>query len=79
MTVCLWRTTALVAVSLMAGMVLTLTVQVNASIVGFASAADESGLSPPHAWRATDLNAMSLDVRPDIDWVPIESGTARNS
>ncbi len=74
-----WRTPTVAALSFMAGVIFTLTVQLNPSMVGFASAADESELLPPQAWRTADLNAMNLDVLPDIDWIPIESGTARNS
>ena len=63
----------------MTGVMLTLAVQMSSSLVGFASAADESNLMPPQVWRAADLNAMSLHALPDIDWIPIESGTARVS
>ncbi len=69
----------LVGISLIAGVALTLAVQTISPLGKTALAADEVDLSPPKSWNVADLNAMELDALPDIDWMPVESGTLRNS
>ena len=70
---------ALVGISVIAGVALTLAVQTISPLGGTAFAADEVDLSPPNSWNVADLNAMELDALPDIDFMPVESGTLRNS
>ncbi len=69
----------LVGISLVAGVALTLAVQTMLPLGETALAADEVDLSPPKSWNVADLNAMELGALPDIDWMPVESGTLRNS
>ena len=69
----------LVGISLVAGVALTLAVQTILPLGETAFAADEVDLSPPKSWNVADLNAMELGTLPDIDWMPVESGTLRNS
>lgn len=68
-----------VAFSFLAGVGLTIVAQSMPADLGSANAAETSSLAPPPAWNADGLNAMELGALPDIDWTPIESGTARNS
>ncbi len=70
---------ALVGISLIAGVALTLAVQTISPLGETAFAADQVDLSPPKSWNVADLNAMELDALPDIDFMPVESGTLRNS
>lgn len=63
---------ALVGASLLAGAALTLGTQ---SI--FASEA--AIIAPPKALNLTELTTMKLGALPDIDWMPVESGTLHNS
>ena len=69
----------LVGISLFAGVALTLAAQTILPLGETAFAADEVDLSPPKSWNVADLNAMELGALPDIDWMPVESGTLRNS
>ncbi len=70
---------ALVGISLVAGVAITLAVQTMLPVCETALAADDVDLSPPKSWNVADLNAMELGALPDIDWMPVESGTLRNS
>jgi uncharacterized cupin superfamily protein len=69
----------LIGISLIAGVALTLAVQTISPLGETAFAAEEVDLSPPKSWNVADLNAMELDALPDIDFMPVESGTLRNS
>jgi uncharacterized cupin superfamily protein len=69
----------LVGISLIAGVALTLAVQTMSPLGKTAFAADEVDLSPPKSWTIADLNAMELEALPDIDFMPVESGSLRNS
>ena len=69
----------LVGISLAVGVALTLAVQSFLPLGESAFAADAVDLSPPKSWNIADLNAMELGALPDIDWMPVESGTLRNS
>ena len=62
---------ALVGISLIAGVALTLAVQTISPLGGTAFAADKVDLSPPKSWNVADLNAMELDALPDIDFMPV--------
>ena len=73
------RTSLIAGFSILIGAAIAPAFQLISPFVGSALAAENVDLSPPKAWRADDLNAMTLDALPDIDWSPIESGTARNS
>ena len=69
----------LVGISLIAGVALTLAVQTISPLGETAFAADEVDLSPPNSWNVADLTVMELDALPEIDFMPVESGTLRNS
>ncbi len=69
----------LAGISLVVGVALTLAVQSLMPLGETAFAADAVDLSPPKSWNIADLNAMELGALPDIDWMPVESGTPRNS
>ncbi len=69
----------LAGISLVVGVALTLAVQSFLPLGVTAFAADAVDLSPPKSWNIADLNAMELGALPDIDWMPVESGTLRNS
>ena len=69
----------LAGISLVVGVALTLAVQSLMPLGETAFAADEVDLSPPNSWNVDDLTAMELDALPDIDFMPVESGTLRNS
>ena len=69
----------LVGISLVAGAALTLAVQSILPLGETAFAAEAVDLSPPKSWNAADLNAMELGALPDIDWMPVESGSLRNA
>ena len=73
------RPMTLVALSMMAGVALTLLVQMGPAVVGLASAADERDLSTPQVWRANALSTMPLDKRPDRDPSRVVSGTGKTS
>tara|TARA_B100001750_G_C15455765_1_gene571496 strand:+ start:291 stop:779 length:489 start_codon:yes stop_codon:yes gene_type:complete len=44
-----------------------------------AFAEDSAGVKPPKSWNIAGLSTMELNDLPDIDWIPVESGTKRNS
>ena len=69
----------LVGTSFVVGVALTLAVQSFMPLTETAFAADAVDLSPPKSWNIADLNAMELGALPDIDWMPVESGTRRNA
>lgn len=69
----------LAGISLVVGVALTLVVQSLLPLGETAVAAEAVDLSPPKSWNIADLNAMELGALPDIDWIPVESGTLRNS
>ena len=69
----------LVGISLIAGVALTLAVQTILPLGETAFAAGDVDLSPPKSWNVADLNTMELDALPEIDFMPVESGTLRNS
>ena len=73
------NTVGLVGISTIAGVALTLAVQTILMLGKTAFAADEVDLSPPKSWNVAELNTMTLGALPDIDWIPVESGTLRNS
>ena len=69
----------LVGISFAVGAALTLAVQTFMPLSETAFAADTVDLSPPPSWNIADLNSMELGALPDIDWMPVESGTRRNA
>ena len=69
----------IIAISMAAGVALTLTLQALPGEFGSAQAATASNLMPPTAWRMDELKEMELEANPDWPSASLQSGTARNS
>ena len=77
----------IIAISMAAGVALTLTLQAlpgefgsaQAATASNAQAATASNLMPPTAWRMDELKEMELEAHPDWPSASLQSGTARNS
>ena len=69
----------IIAISMAAGVALTLTLQALPGEFGSAQAATASNLMPPTAWRVDELKEMELEAHPDWPSAMVQSGTARNS
>lgn len=67
------RTALLCAVSAAAG------IGVSAAVFGAANGAHHQATPPPKPMTLDALAAMPIEPIADIDWAPIESGTARNA
>lgn len=70
----------LICVSLVAGALLTLSVQSNFSPDTSANASEAAAaVAPPKAWTMKSLNTMKLEDLGKIDWMKVESGGEYNS
>ncbi|MEX0706703.1 MAG: cupin domain-containing protein [Woeseia sp.] len=71
--------TMLILSSMIIGAAVTLSAQSLSGHFGTAQAAEPGDLAPPDAWSIRILNEMNLEALPDIDWMPVASGTKKNS
>lgn len=74
-----YKKSGLMAVSLFAGVALTLAVQSNLQFDTSAIAAETTSIKPPQSWTLDSLNAMELEDLGDIDWITVQSGSLPNS
>ena len=74
-----YRRCLMIITSMALGSVGTIAAQSLPGTFGSAKAAENSALTPPEAWRIQILKDMDLDALPDIDWMPVASGTKENS
>ncbi|MEO0397831.1 MAG: cupin domain-containing protein [Pseudomonadota bacterium] len=69
----------IIATSMAVGAALTTFSDAPRTVVSAAHAAEMTIVTPPAPWSIEGLKTMTLDALPDIDWAPVESGTARNA
>ena len=69
----------MMGLAILIGFVLTGGFQATSLMGRIAFAEESAGVKPPKSWNIAGLTVMELKELPDIDWIPVESGTKRNS
>jgi len=69
---------ALIGISLLAGVVLTLMAQSNLQIGTVVNATETTAIKPPPAWSLNNVNNMKLKELGKIDWITVKSGGEYN-